>query len=198
MSRKRTSSAPFKLRSGNQAPFRAMGSSPVRDMKTGSYSHSFEDNNSPIQRGPHMMGSPLHKPWKKWKTLKKIWDKGVDLFRGGGGKKRKGDLTIDKRKKTETIQGEAFDAGYDAARPAGWKTALKWLPPTYIAVDMVKRGIDGIISKDLPEVEVKGGKGGGKDPEEYKRILNNIVTESGDTIKSNYPSRVIPKEKKKK
>ena len=32
----------FKLRSGNKSPFKNMGSSPTKDMKTGKYEHSFE------------------------------------------------------------------------------------------------------------------------------------------------------------
>ena len=32
----------FKLRSGNKSPFKNIGSSPVKDMKTGKYEHSFE------------------------------------------------------------------------------------------------------------------------------------------------------------
>ena len=32
----------FKLKSGNRTSFKSMGSSPAKDMKTGSYEHSFE------------------------------------------------------------------------------------------------------------------------------------------------------------
>jgi hypothetical protein len=32
----------FKLRSGNKSPFKNMGASPYKDMKTGKYEHSFE------------------------------------------------------------------------------------------------------------------------------------------------------------
>ena len=32
----------FKLKSGNSTNFKGMGSSPAKDMKTGSYEHSFE------------------------------------------------------------------------------------------------------------------------------------------------------------
>ena len=32
----------FKMRSGNKVSFKNMGSSPAKDMKTGSYEHSFE------------------------------------------------------------------------------------------------------------------------------------------------------------
>ena len=32
----------FKLRSGNKPQFKQVGSSPVKDMKTGKYEHSFE------------------------------------------------------------------------------------------------------------------------------------------------------------
>ena len=38
----------FKMRSGNKVSFKNMGSSPVRNMKTGSYEHSFE---SPAKQG---------------------------------------------------------------------------------------------------------------------------------------------------
>ena len=68
MARKRTNSAPFQLRSGNRSPYNMMGSSPIYDMKSGSYSHSFENNNSPVQRGPHMQDSPLHNPVSAWLT----------------------------------------------------------------------------------------------------------------------------------
>ena len=36
--------ANFKLKSGNKTSFKSMGSSPAKDMKTGSYSQSFEDS----------------------------------------------------------------------------------------------------------------------------------------------------------
>ena len=39
----------FKLKSGNTTPFKQLGSSPAKDMKTGKYEHSFE---SPAKAGP--------------------------------------------------------------------------------------------------------------------------------------------------
>ena len=38
------SKGPFKLRSGNSPLFKKMGSAPVKDMKTGSYAHKFEED----------------------------------------------------------------------------------------------------------------------------------------------------------
>jgi len=45
---KKQNNMAFKMRSGNKVSFKNMGSSPAKDMKTGSYEHSFE---SPAKQG---------------------------------------------------------------------------------------------------------------------------------------------------
>jgi len=71
----------FKLRSGNKSPFKNIGSSPVKDMKTGKYEHSFE---SPVKQkvdpdAPGTPGKPGYEPPVKREDLddkgKAIYDK---------------------------------------------------------------------------------------------------------------------------
>lgn len=71
------SKGPFKLRSGNSPLFKQMGASPTKDMKTGSYSHKFEDNHveTPAYLNEFGIGkgaSPVDYTIQKGDTLSKI------------------------------------------------------------------------------------------------------------------------------
>ena len=108
----------FKLKSGNKPGFKQMGSSPAKDMKTGSYEHSFE---SPAKqkRAP----KPV-KPGEKPIAVKNIpWEPeykdAIDAFR-----KKKSDTTKTKEKKKSPAKCPLVAALPMIAKIAGGVSAV--------------------------------------------------------------------------
>jgi len=74
----------FKMRSGNKVSFKNMGSSPVRNMKTGSYEHSFE---SPAKQYKHGVNNAS--PYEEGHTDNDSFEKSMQEIADRNTKKAK-------------------------------------------------------------------------------------------------------------
>ena len=86
----------FKLKSGNTTNFKSMGSSPAKNMKTGSYGHSFE---SPAKQKVNMNDPKVEANYVKHKDNPK--------YRAALDKKSGGKFEYDKDSRTSTVSTPA-------------------------------------------------------------------------------------------
>ena len=187
----------FQLRSGNKGPFNRLSGG---QYTTNARFNSAVDATSPVQRGPHVMDSPLHSgPKGKLKVAKQLWDKAVDWFKGGGGEKTIKTIKADKRiKNKETV----IEKVKDAYRKPGWKEIGQYLPWVYVAADFAKDQIGSLtkgVTYTLEEVQqmikdAKKADGGNKKNVDKTQEVKTITPE-GDTVKIDQTKYKVTQEK---
>ena len=101
----------FKLRSGNKSPFKNMGSSPAKDMKTGKYEHSFESPaKQRLKKGGEAQDEDKIFNEKgehvgNWVNDKKVMFTKEELINKGRGRKVKKKSPTKQLKKDQLLQG---------------------------------------------------------------------------------------------
>jgi hypothetical protein len=131
----------FKLKSGNKPGFKNMGSSPAKDMKTGSYSQSFED--SPAKQ-KQQSSEEAFKAWEKGsKGANQMLNKRVEVLK-----------TLKKVTKTEVPKGaKSIDAASNYEKD--FKKVYDALPKT--KKKLSAKDLKGKSAKEVVKMLLKQG-----------------------------------------